>query len=148
MERKKALALIKLVEDNKPGIVEKCFKEPVLADKHLLWEQILLFCIKNNIKGDKFNKFISICCSNKLSKIIITKTAIEAGMYSKKLIDLNLSLDNPVPFIDERRSIFEVRENSNKINHKQQTIFMAKYFSQKNVELYGIYNEIKKPNSR
>ena len=145
MDRKKVIALVKLVEDNMPGVVDACFKEPFLADKHLLWEQIMLFCIKHNIKGEKFNKFISNCCANKMSKIIITKAVIEEGMYSDNLINLNLSLNKPVPFIDETRSIYVSSSEGNKVNSIQKALFKARLFNEKhlesNNEVYAISNK-------
>ncbi len=134
MEKKHVIALIKIVEDNVPGIVEENFKEPFLADKHLLWEEVLKFCVRYNIKGDKFKKFINNCCSRKFAKAIITTSVLEEGMYSKKLIDLNLSLEKPVPFIEEKRTIYKKTAEEKKFNPTQRSLFMARFLYQKQHE--------------
>lgn len=134
MERVKIIALIRLVDDDKPGVVDKYFKEPLIADKHILWEEIMKFFVQNGIVGDKFIKYMTKCCKESFKTAYAIKKAIEAGLCPKSIVERNLSLENPVPFINENKKVYINREYGVKINPQQRAFLKARYLQELNAE--------------
>lgn len=63
------------------------------------------YCYDLGIKGEIFSKFYNYGCGGKINNFYLILEMFKQGIYSKDIIQMNLDLPNPVPFIRESSKI-------------------------------------------
>lgn len=63
------------------------------------------YCYDLGIKGEIFSKFYNYGCGGKINNFYLILEMFKHGIYSKDIIQMNLALPNPVPFIRESSKI-------------------------------------------
>ena len=63
------------------------------------------YCYELGITGEKFSKFYNNGCCSDMSKFYLILEMFKRGVYSKDIIQMNLTLPTPAPFIRESSEI-------------------------------------------
>ena len=131
---KRELDLKKAVDGNMPGIVEECFKEPCNPNEYPNWVKILGYCQRQDITGIKFKNFIISCCEGNMAMALLTKKALEYGLCMPEIVEQNLGLNEPVPFINPDEPVFVDNGKGLQVTELQRVSLYRRILARQNIE--------------
>ena len=131
---RRELELIKAVEGNMPGVVEECFQEPIIPSEYPRWVEALSYCKEQKITGNLFKKFIISCCESNMSMVLLTEKALKSGLCMPEIVEQNLELNEPVPFINPAEPVFRNNGNELQINEVQRVKLYRRVLERSNLE--------------